>query len=255
MKNGMTIGRAAAVVSVTICLSASIARSQSFDVASIKPVSEKTAGEGSSRSQVEHTTDSLMMRNADLNEMIQWAYKVQPYEIAAGNRLGGRRYDLRAKSAEPVSIAQLRVMLQNLLANRFKLATHREPKRTSVYELVIAKGGPKLPPEKSGTLPASYVRESLPRVENGGFVFSNISMAEFAEQLSQLRPIGQPVLDRTGIAGIYDIALKYAASAILQPDGPSLFTLLEEQLGLKLIGAKEMLPILVVDHVERPSAD
>jgi uncharacterized protein (TIGR03435 family) len=66
-------------------------------------------------------------------------------------------------------------------------------------------------------------------------------------------PIGQPVLDRTGIKGVYDITLKSAARAIVQPDGPSLFTLIQEQLGLKLIATKDMIPVLVVDHAEEPS--
>jgi uncharacterized protein (TIGR03435 family) len=255
MANRVDLRRAGTFIAAGLFLIAPGARAQSFDVASIKPVSGKSAVEGSSRSQVEYTPDSLMMRNIDLDEMIQWAYQLQPYQISAGNLLSGRRYDLRARSAEPASAAQLRLMLQNLLATRFRLATHREPKRTSVYELVVAKGGPKLPPDKSRSLAASHVRESLPRVDNGGFVFSNVSLADFAEQLSQLRPVDQPVLDRTGIGGVYDIVLKSAASAILQPDGPSLFTLIEEQLGLKLIAAREMLPVLVVDHAEPPSPD
>ena len=193
------------------------------------------------------------MRNIDLNEMVQWAYKFQPYQISGQNVLRDKRYDIRAKSGEPVSVAQMRVMLQGLLATRFKLKTHREPKRTPVFELTVAIGGPRLPPNKEDQLPASYVRENLPRVVDGGFVFMNTSMPEFAEQLSQLRPIGQPVLDRTGITGVYDITLNSAASAILHADGPSIFTLIQEQLGLKLVATKDMIPILIVDHAEEPS--
>lgn len=234
---------------------ASLGRAQSFDVASIKPSTIwKAGGEGSSsRSQIEHSADSLTMRNIDLNEMIQWAFDLQPYQISGPNRLGDKRYDVRAKSAGQVSLSQMRVMLQGLLATRFKLTVHREPKKTSVFELVVAKGGAKLPPNKADQLPASYARENLPRVVDGGFFFANISINEFAEQLSQLRPIGAPVLDRTGIKGVYDITLKSAASAILQADGPSLFTLIQEQLGLKLVAAKDAIPILVVSHAEEPS--
>ena len=213
----------------------------------------KAGGEGSSsRSQIENSPDSLTMLNIDLNEMVQWAYGLQPYQIS-GQNIDGRRYDVRAKSGAPVSVTQMRVMLEGLLTTRFKLTAHRELKKTSVFELVTARGGPKLPRNKADQLPISYVRENLPRVVDGGFLFTNASMTEFAEQLSQLRPIGQPVLDRTGIKGVYDITLKSAASAILQPDGPSLFTLIQEQLGLKLVAAKDAIPILIVDRAEEPS--
>jgi uncharacterized protein (TIGR03435 family) len=234
---------------------ATFGRAQSFDVASIKPSTVwKAGGEGSSsRSQIEHSADSLTMRNIDLNEMVQWAFGLQPYEISGQSKLGDKRYDVRAKSAVPVSVSQIKVMLQGLLATRFKLTVHHEPKKTSVFELVVAKGGAKLPPNKADQLPTSSARENLPRVVDGGFIFANTSMTEFAEQLSQLRPIGLPVLDRTGIKGVYDITLKSAASAILQADGPSLFTLIQEQLGLKLIAAKDVIPILIVDHAEEPS--
>lgn len=247
---------AGGVLAVAGCLFfAPFGRAQSFDVAAIKPSTAwKAGGEGSSsRLQIEHSADSLTMRNIDLNEMVQWAFGLQPYEISGQSKLEDKRYDVRAKSAGPASVSQIKVMLQGLLATRFKLTVHREPKKTSVFELVVAKGGAKLPPNKVDQLPASYARENLPRVVDGGFFFANTSMTEFAEQLSQLRPIGLPVLDRTGIKGVYDITLKSAASAILQADGPSLFTLIQEQLGLKLIAAKDVIPILIVDHAEEPS--
>jgi uncharacterized protein (TIGR03435 family) len=214
----------------------------------------KAGGEGSSsRSQIEHGPDSLTTLNTNLNEMVQWAYGLQPYQISGQNILMDRRYDVRAKSGAPVSVTQMRVMLQGLLITQFKLTAHRELKKASVFELVIAKGGPKLPRNKADQLPVSYVRENLPRVVNGDFLFTNTSMTEFAVRLSQLRPIGQPVLDRTGIKGVYDITLKSVASAILQPDGPSLFTLIQEQLGIKLVAAKDVIPILIVEHAEEPS--
>ena len=252
---GPRFSGAGALLAVTGCLIfGSPGQAQSFDVASIKPSTMWTAGgEGTKRSQIEHSADSLTMRNVDLGEMVQWAFGLQPYQISGQNRLGDKRYDVRAKSTDPASMPQMRVMLQGLLASRFKLTVHREPKMTSVFELVVAKGGAKLPPNKADQLPASYARESLPRVVDGGFVFMNASMGDFSEQLSLLRPIGVPVLDRTGIKGVYDITLKSAASAILQPDGPSLFTLIQEQLGLRLVAAKDVIPILIVDHAEEPS--
>ncbi len=230
------------------------AQAQSFDVASIR-VSDlwKAGGDGgNSRSQIEVAPDGLTLRNIDLTEMVLWAYQLQPFQVSIKNRKD-TRYDVRATSAARVSPNIMRAMLQDLLATRFKLVAHREPKETSVFELVIANGGAKLPPDKSSQLPEAYPKENLPRVVDGAFVFVNTTLPEFAEQLSHLRPIAQPVIDRTGIKGTYDITLKSAPAAILQPDGPSLFTLIQEQLGLRLISAKDRTAFLVVDRFSEPS--
>ena len=228
----------------------------SFDVASIRAVQGGGAGgEGGARSQIEPASDGLTMRNIDLSEMIQWAYRLQHYQLTGPTALQGQRFDLRAKSGDRVSDGTLRLMLQDLLATRFRLELHREQKKTSVYELVVAKGGPKLPKDKSVTLPPAYPKESFPRVVDGSFVFRNVSIGEFAQQLTELRGIDFPVIDRTGIPGVYDITLKSAASALLDPSGPSLLTLIQEQLGLKLVSAKDPIEVVVVDHFEPPSSN
>jgi len=226
-----------------------------FEVASIRANSAwKAGGEGSSRSKIEFTPDRLTMRNVDLSECIQWAYGVQFYRISRLNSLKSERYDIFAKADGPVPVRQLEAMLQDLLAKRFHLTLHRETKMLGVYALVSAKGGPKLPaPKADDALLTAHSRESLPRVEDGNFVFHDTSMPEFAEKLSQLRDIDRPVVDRTGIKGVYDITLKGAATAMLQPDGASLFTLVQEQLGLKLVSAKAPIEVLVVDRAENPS--
>jgi uncharacterized protein (TIGR03435 family) len=231
-------------------------QSTAFEVASIRPsVEQQAAGEGSSRSQLQFTADGLTMRNIDLSEMVEWAYGLEHYQLQGSGMLDGQRYDVRAKAGGPVPLGTLRLMLQNLLTTRFKVQLHHEQKTTSVYELRVAKGGPRLPHNKADTLPSSYPRERFPRVVEGGFLFSNVSMTEFAQQLTELRGIELPVVDRTGIQGIYDITLKSAASAILDPDGPSLLTLIQEQIGLKLVSAKDPVDVLVVDHAEKPSAN
>ena len=227
-----------------------------FDAASIRPaVAQHGGGEGSSRSQIEYAADSLTMENIDLSEMIQWAYGLQQYQVTGPNALHAARYDVRAKTADPVPLATLRLMLQDLLATRFRLQLHRERKTTAVYELVVAKGGPRLPKDKTDTLPPGYPKENLPRVVDGGFVFTNVKLGDFAKQLTELRGIDLPVIDRTGIQGIYDITLKSAASAILDPQGPSLLTLIHEQLGLRLVTAKDPVDVVVIDRVEQPSAN
>ena len=228
----------------------------SFDVASIRPAGiDLPGGEGSTRSQIQTAPDGLTLRNIDIDEMIEWAYTLQHNQLANPGTLHNHRYDVRARAAGSVSEKDLRLMLQDLLATRFNLSIHREEKRVSMYELVVAKGGPRLPPDKSDKLLASYARETFPRVVDGSFVFTNTSMPEFAQQLTELRGIDLPVRDRTGIRGIYDITLKSAAAAVRDPNGPSLFTLIHEQLGLKLVAAKDTMEVLVIDHAEEPSSN
>jgi uncharacterized protein (TIGR03435 family) len=169
--------------------------------------------------------------------------------------LNAERYDIVARAEGSVQVHQLELMLQDLLAKRFNLKLHHEVKMIGIYELVPAKGGPKLPAPKVVDISPSRSSESLPRVNDGNFVFHDTSMPEFADELSQLREIDRPVVDHTGIKGVFDITLKGAASAMLQPDGPSLFTLVQEQLGLKLVSTKAPIDVLVIDHAEQPSVN
>ena len=227
-----------------------------FEVASVRLLTgQEAGGEGGSRSEIQYAADSLTMRRIDLPEMVEWAYGLEHYQLAGRSMLDGRRYDVRARAGAPTDVDSLRLMLQDLLATRFRVELHREKKRTSVYELVVAKDGPSLPRDKTDSLPASYPKETLPRVVDGDFVFTNVSMSDFAKQLTELRGIDLPVLDHTGIKGVYDITLKSAARALLEPDGPSLLTLIHEQLGLKLVSARDFVEVIVVDRAEAPTVN
>lgn len=233
---------------------AGIAQAQSqFEVASIKlSALWKPGGEGSKRSRIEHTPNSLTMRNVDLNDCVQWAYGVESFQISGPSSMDVQRYDILAKTTGSAPVSQLRLMLQQLLADRLKLALHHDTKTLPVYALTVAKGGPRLPAAKDGgEMPLLHAVETLPRVQDGSFVFSDTTMPEFAKKLSLLRGMDRPVVDRTGIKGIFDITLKSAASAILEENGPSLFTLVQEQLGLKLVPTKDAMDVLVIDHVEK----
>ena len=226
----------------------------SFEAASIKPAAFGTSGyERTSRSRIEYTSNRLTLSNVDLNDCVQWAYGAREDQISGGSDLGGERYEIRATSATPVPVSQLRIMLQDLLARRFRLALRRETKTVPAYDLTVARRGPKLPQAKADDeVSPHHAAESLPRVDDGSFVFSETSMAEFAQKLSMLRGVERPVLDRTGIQGFYDITLKGAATAVRQDDG-SLPGLIEDQLGLRLVPAKESVEVLVIEHAEKPS--
>jgi uncharacterized protein (TIGR03435 family) len=236
-------------------LNATLASSQppdTFEVASIK-ISAGAPGEGR-RSSITHTPTSLTMRNVHLTDCIMWAYGVELYQISGEDALPNQHYDILAKAASPTPVSQLRRMLQQLLAERFKLTLHRETKPLPVYELTIAKGGPKLPPANLDR-EDRHVVERLPHVEDGSFVFPDSTLPEFAAKLSLLRGMDRPVVDKTGISGFFNITLKTAAAALLQENGPSLFTLVPEQLGLKLVPAKAPIEILVIDHADNPTAN
>jgi uncharacterized protein (TIGR03435 family) len=236
----------------------SVAQSQApsplFEVASIRPAAAwKAAGEGSKRSKIEYSPTGLTMWNVNISDCIQWAYNAKSYQVSGRNFPNSEHYDIRAKAESPVAVSQIRAMLQDLLAKRFKLSLHRETKMLSVYELVVAKGGPKLPAPKADAGLPTHASESLPRVLDGSFFFEDSSVPEFADKLALLRGIELPVIDRTGINGTFDITLKSAAYAISHSDGPSIFALVQEQLGLRLVPAKASVEVFVVDHVEKPT--
>ena len=177
------------------------------------------------------------------------------YRIFGGpSWLDSETYDLEAKAETAVSHDQLKLMLRGLLADRFKLTMHRETKELKFYALRVAKNGPKLQGAKAGERSSA---QGLERFRG--------DMAEFAHLLSlrlnmpmvedptvPVRSIGvpPPVLDKTGIQGVFDISVG------VKPDpGADAFILwqraLEEQLGLKLESQKGPLEVLVVDHAER----
>ena len=148
-------------------------------------------------------------------------------------------------------------MLRSLLAERFALKIHQEERVLQVYILTVEKNGPKLKPAESGE---STIGVRIRGV--GHLTGAKASMEQLAETLSDVRLNGRamlerPVLDRTGLAGIYDFALEWTPD--LAPvdgavaGGPSIFTAVREQLGLKLEMAKAPVKIFIIDHVERAS--
>ncbi len=220
-----------------------------FEVASIKYSTHPPGIEGGNRSRVQHTPTSLSMWNVSLSDCVQWAYDAAPFQIS-GAPLSAETYDILAKTETPVPVSQLRLMLQNILATRFKLALHRETRMLPVYEMVVAKGGPKLQAAVGDT--SMHAAESLPRVRNDSFVFSDVSMPEFARMLAQLRGIDLPVVDRTGLSGAFDIVLKSAPAAAREADTAALFSIIQEQLGLKLAHARAPFEVLVIHRAGKP---
>jgi uncharacterized protein (TIGR03435 family) len=223
---------------------------ESFDVASIKPAATAIGREGGNRSRIEHTPTSLSMFNVSLADCVRWAYSVPPFRIADPHPLPGS-YDILAKTTDPVPLDRLKLMLQDLLAKRFHLSLHRETRSLPVYELVVLKGGSKLPSPNANS--AVVRSESLPRISGDAFVFAGVTLSHFGEMLSQLNGIELPIIDRTGIEGSYDIALKGAPAAAREGDTVALLSILQQQTGLKLNSAKALFEVIVIDRAERPT--
>jgi uncharacterized protein (TIGR03435 family) len=151
-------------------------------------------------------------------------------------------------------------MLQSLLAERFKLSLHTEIKQEPVYELTITNGGPKLK-EVFGEMKSPGVR--LGRAQLTG---TGVPMSTIARSLSQR--LGRSVIDKTELTGRYDFDLTYTPDVVEtsapgtagpdtppDPNGPRIFTAVQEQLGLRLQSAKGPVEVLVIDHVEKPDAN
>jgi len=235
-------------------LLASALAAQTFDAATVKVSGHNPAnGEGRARSRIEFTPTTLRMTNVTIRDCVQWAYHARSFQVTGPNSIDGERYDILARTFEPASEDQMRRMLQVLLGDRFKLALHRETKTVSVFELVVDKGGPKLPPAKPAPAnPDVHSADSLPLVRDGNFIFQNATMSEFAGKLSLLRGVDAPVIDKTGIEGSYDIVLNGAAEAVRAGDGASIPEFVR-QIGLKMISAKDPVETIVIDTVSRPS--
>lgn len=143
-------------------------------------------------------------------------------------------------------------MLQALLADRFTLKVHQETRELPIYTLVVAKGGPRFQPSK---INGTTINSGIAYITVVG---SDHTVALLAEQLS--RTLGRVVMDKTGLDGRYELTLKWATDeggagtgGSSADAGPSIFTAIQEQLGLKLESGKGPIPILVVDHLEKPS--
>ena len=160
--------------------------------------------------------------------------------------VGSEEYDIVAKPQGETSNEKILAMARDLLAERFNLTLHHESREMPVLALAVAKGGPRLQPSVGAGGPEI-------RGGRGRLVARQVTMGLLAAQLAG-RVLGRVVLDRTGIAGKFDVNLEWTPDE--NPDlGPSIFTALQEQLGLKLEPQKGVVDILVIDHVERPSAN
>jgi uncharacterized protein (TIGR03435 family) len=226
-----------------------IARAQSFEVASVR-VPLVVSGEpyDINLGTIQH--DTVTLTNVSLADCIKFAY-----ELSSDAQLSGpewikskeSRYDIVAKTAPGTTRDQALQMMRALLAERFKLALHREQRVLSYYALVVAKGGPKMPEANDAPARATTGAQGQLRIIN-----NRMSMSLVVTVLS--RYMQAFVVDQTRLAGDFAVKLVWTPDDRPIPDderGPSVFTAVEEQLGLKLVSRKGPMEVLVVDRAEK----
>jgi uncharacterized protein (TIGR03435 family) len=226
-----------------------------FEVVSVKPAKPDCGG-----MSVSSPPGRFSARCTTLLGLLFNAYPIKPNVSIPGlpGWANSEPFDVEAKADDETVVAlqnlpgeeeekHARMMLQEALADRFKLRVHNETREGPVYELIVAKSGFKLKDAPESERPRGYSwGNGRIQVHKGPIGRLEFALSDF---------LGRTVVDKTGLTGTYDIDLKWTPDDQQgTPDaGPTLFTALEEQLGLKLIPAKGPVDAFVVDHVERPT--
>lgn len=196
--------------------------------------------------------------NVPLKVLIEATCHLKNYQVLGGPAwIDSDGWDIDAKAATPASRPEMFEMLGTLLADRFQLRFHRETKQLPVLRLVVAKGGSKLAPAKEQDATHKWGTNPGP----GSLLMDGTTMEEFAWWLST--QLNQPIIENTGLTGRYDLKLEWAQDDSQTPsvDAPPeaarlpIFGAVEYQLGLKLESAKGPVEVLIIDHVERASAN
>jgi uncharacterized protein (TIGR03435 family) len=263
-------------------------RTPAFEVASVKP---NRSGELFVRMQMPGN-DRFAATNVPVRELIRFAYDVQDVRLLGGpDWIRSERFDIAAKAEQPFPAwgpagppMPLLLMMRALLADRFGLMVHQETRELPVYALVVAREDRKFGPEisaskldcesqaragRAGPPPAANPDQPTcgMRIGPGQMVIGGTPMSQFVTVLSNF--VQRVVIDRTQLAGTFDLRLRWTPDRIPQgppqpgapplppvdPDGPSLFAALQEQLGLRLESTRAPLEVLVIDRVERPMPD
>jgi uncharacterized protein (TIGR03435 family) len=226
------------------------AQSLKFEVATVKKVEGGTPP-GDVPRNMETTPGNFAMRNVALRFAIEWAWDLKDFEIIGPDWIKGEeRYDIIAKTGHPASDNEMRQMLQALLLERFQMKVRRETKELPVYVLLPGKGEAKVKPAAPDEKPALSGNQQ-------GTTFTAFPISRFTFMLT--RRMDRPVLDQTGLKGIYtytiDLSgLGFAGRPAERQEGeagPSVFTTVQRDLGLKLEARKEPISMLVIDSANK----
>lgn len=219
-----------------------------YEAATIKP---NVSGSGGSTTR--GSQGQIVFTNVTLKRLVEQAYGVKPIQVSGPPWMEDVRFDVSAKYPPDTKAPERRLMLRALLGERFHLVAHTETREMQGYALVAAKSGFKLKPTESADTNES---------SNGDgkiltYMAKGVTMAQVADTLG--RRMGEFVVDRTGIQGKYEFTVRWSTddqNAAVDPDpAPSLFSALQEKLGLRLQAQKVPVEIVVVDRIDRTPAE
>jgi uncharacterized protein (TIGR03435 family) len=226
---------------------AQTAAAPAFEVASVKH-SSGGGPSGDIPRNMDNSPGHFAMHNVSMRFALEWAYDLKDYEITLPDwMMGDERYDIDARAAGPATNDEMRPMLQTLLKERLQMKLHFDKKELAVYLLTRGAGEPKLKPA------AADVPGTVSGPGNAA-AFHNFPLSRLVFLLT--RRMDRPVLDRTGLTGIYDYTvdlsgLGFNGGPAVDSEAPTIFTTVRRDLGLKLEAGKETLDVLVIDHAEK----
>jgi len=266
-----------------------------FEVASVKPSKAPKVPNFPLDSRNAKAPGGRLSAAFPLSGYIMFAYKLEPWQVAAAladapKWVGTDLYEIEARADGNPTKDQMRLMMQSLLAERFKLAVHFDTREVRVFALTLVKpgqAGPKLrphaegppcpapgtlsvPPQRDDVFPPNCDTQQM-RVKPGGMALTGSRNSTMQSLADAVRSVGslsgeidRPVVDRTGLQGTFDYTIEWnggvasplsSGADALPPDptGTTFLQALREQLGLKLVSSKGPIRMLIVDHVDRPS--
>jgi uncharacterized protein (TIGR03435 family) len=219
---------------------------QSFDVVSVRP---NTTDSHSSRQRT--NPGHVMAQNITASSMIQQAFGIRASQIeGAPGWIDTDKFDVQATTGTTKDLddIELQPYWEALLTTRFRMKYHRASREMQVYSLSVAKSGPKLPENTSGGDTSTHLSKSA---THALLTSTHIAMPKFALLLG--RRLDCNVIDKTGLAGIYDVKLEWSPDLSTDTGAASIFTALQDQLGLKLESGKGPVDIIVIDGIEKPT--
>jgi len=235
-------------------ISTANAQQPAFAVATIRPSAAEVKFEHDGKTEM--TPGTLRMQDVSIQTCIKWAYGVQGSQISGPDWTDKEKFDIVAKADGPASEEQMKLMMQTLLSERFRLSYHHQSKELTAFVLTVAKGGAKVHPAANP--------DAAPFRQNSanGSVVRSMTIQDFGDFLSG--PLQMPVVNETGLAGKYDFVLDFTPYLsdpdhnmdVSKLDSTGIVkAALEGELGIKMELRKTEVDVMVIDHVEKPSAN
>lgn len=219
--------------------------------AEFEVISVKANHSGGPNTQIDYRDPTRFIdTNANLQTPIRNCFAIMPHQIAGGPPWKDHdRFDIVATTGPAAKITPqlLPPLLLSLLVQRFNFRFHREMREFAIYALVPAKNGPKLQASTAAAEPSCNTRKA------SGIASMKCTQMSLAAFVKHLGPLDRVVVDKTGLSGPFDLSLEWSTDQTPDATAPSIFTALQEQLGLKLEATKGPIEVIVVDHAEKAS--